>query len=151
MKAKDLRAKDEAALKTELNDLLQAHFKLRVQKATQQLTNTNQLRHRPRPHGSLSEGVREMTENNVETKALSRTLIGTVTSDKMDKTVTVLVERRVKHPLYGKYIVENKKYHAHDESNSCGMGDKVEIAESRPMSKTKSWKVTRIVEKAVII
>ena len=86
-----------------------------------------------------------MTENNVETKALSRTLIGTVT------TVTVLVERRVKHPLYGKYIVENKKYHAHDESNSCGMGDKVEIAESRPMSKTKSWKVTRIVEKAVII
>ena len=91
-----------------------------------------------------------MTENNVETKALSRTLIGTVTSDKMDKTVTVLVERRVKHPLYGKYIVENKKYHAHDES-SCGMGDKVEIAESRPMSKTKSWKVTRIVEKAVII
>ncbi len=92
-----------------------------------------------------------MTENNVETKALSRTLIGTVTSDKMDKTVTVLVERRVKHPLYGKYIVENKKYHAHDENNSCGMGDKVEIAESRPMSKTKSWKVTRIVEKAVII
>lgn len=92
-----------------------------------------------------------MTENNVETKALTRTLIGTVTSDKMDKTVTVLVERRVKHPLYGKYIVENKKYHAHDENNSCGMGDKVEIAESRPMSKTKSWKVTRIVEKAVII
>ena len=92
-----------------------------------------------------------MTENNVETKALTRTLIGTVTSDKMDKTVTVLVERRVKHPLYGTYIVETKKYHAHDESNSCGMGDKVEIAESRPMSKTKSWKVTRIVEKAVII
>ena len=92
-----------------------------------------------------------MTENNVETKALTRTLIGTVTSDKMDKTVTVLVERRVKHPLYGKYIVENKKYHAHDESFSGGLGDKVQIAESRPMSKTKSWKVTRIVEKAVII
>ena len=70
-----------------------------------------------------------MTENNVETKALTRTLVGTVTSDKMDKTVTVLVERRVKHPLYGKYIVQNKKYHAHDESNTCGIGDKVEIAE----------------------
>ena len=92
-----------------------------------------------------------MTENNVETKALSRTLIGTVTSDKMDKTVTVLVERRVKHPLYGKYIVQNKKYHAHDESNTCGIGDKVEIAESRPISKTKSWKVTRVIEKAVVI
>lgn len=92
-----------------------------------------------------------MTENNVETKALTRTLIGTVTSDKMDKTVTVLVERRVKHPLYGKYIVQNKKYHAHDESNNCSVGDKVEIAETRPLSKTKSWTVTRIVEKAVVI
>lgn len=92
-----------------------------------------------------------MTENNVETKALTRTLVGTVTSDKMDKTVTVLVERRVKHPLYGKYIVQNKKYHAHDESNACGIGDKVEIAESRPISKTKSWKVTRVIEKAVVI
>ena len=92
-----------------------------------------------------------MTENNVETKALTRTLVGTVTSDKMDKTVTVLVERRVKHPLYGKYIVQNKKYHAHAESNTCGIGDKVEIAESRPISKTKSWKVTRVIEKAVVI
>ena len=144
MKAKDLRAKDEAALQTARSEGDSATDE-------HEPAASDAPRHRPRPHGSLSEGVREMTENNVETKALTRTLIGTVTSDKMDKTVTVLVERRVKHPLYGKYIVENKKYHAHDESNSCGMGDKVEIAESRPMSKTKSWKVTRIVEKAVII
>ena len=89
--------------------------------------------------------------DTVETKKLTRTLVGVVTSDKMDKTVTVLVERRVKHPLYGKYIVQNKKYHAHDESNTCGIGDKVEIAESRPISKTKSWKVTRVIEKAVVI
>ena len=88
---------------------------------------------------------------NTETAKLTRTLTGTVTSDKMDKTVTVLVERRVKHPLYGKYVVESKKYHAHDESNQCGVGDKVEIAETRPMSKTKSWTVTRVLEKAVII
>lgn len=88
---------------------------------------------------------------NTETAKLTRTLTGTVTSDKMDKTVTVLVERRVKHPLYGKYVVESKKYHAHDEANACGVGDKVEIAETRPLSKTKSWKVTRILEKAVII
>jgi small subunit ribosomal protein S17 len=88
---------------------------------------------------------------NTETAQLTRTLTGTVTSDKMDKTVTVLVERRVKHPLYGKYVVESKKYHAHDEANECGVGDKVEIAETRPLSKTKSWKVTRILEKAVII
>lgn len=88
---------------------------------------------------------------NTETAKLTRTLTGTVTSDKMDKTVTVLVERRVKHPLYGKYVVESKKYHAHDEANECDVGDKVEIAETRPLSKTKSWKVTRILEKAVII
>ena len=88
---------------------------------------------------------------NTETAKLTRTLTGTVTSDKKDKTVTVLVERRVKHPLYGKYVVESKKYHAHDEANECGVGDKVEIAETRPLSKTKSWKVTRILEKAVII
>ncbi|MDO4937248.1 MAG: 30S ribosomal protein S17 [Sutterellaceae bacterium] len=92
-----------------------------------------------------------MTENNVEKTTLTRTLVGTVTSDKMDKTVTVLVERRVKHPLYGKYVVQSKKYHAHDESNQCGVGDKVEIAEGRPISKTKSWSVTRVIEKAVII
>ena len=92
-----------------------------------------------------------MTENNVETGKLTRTLVGTVTSDKMDKTVTVLVERRVKHPLYGKYVVQSKKYHAQDAANECGVGDKVENAEGRPVSKTKSWTVTRIIEKAVVI
>ena len=89
-----------------------------------------------------------MTEQNEKT--LTRTLIGTVTSDKMDKTVTVLVERKVKHPIYGKYVVTSKKYHDHDEENQCGVGDRVEIAEARPMSKTKSWKVTKVLEKAVI-
>lgn len=87
---------------------------------------------------------------NTETAKLTRTLTGTVTSDKMDKTVTVLVERRVKHPLYGKYVVKSKKYHAHDEIG-CQEGDKVEIAETRPISKTKSWTVTRVLEKAVVL
>ena len=90
-----------------------------------------------------------MTENNVEMK-LTRTLIGTVTSDKMEKTVTVLVERKVQHPLYGKYVVKSKKYHAHDELG-CNEGDKVEIKECRPVSKTVSWAVTKVLEKAVII
>ena len=70
-----------------------------------------------------------------------RILIGTVTSDKTDKTVTVLVERKVKHPLYGKIIRRSKKYHAHDESNEYVVGDQVRIEETRPMSKTKTWKV----------
>jgi small subunit ribosomal protein S17 len=81
-------------------------------------------------------------------KSLRRTLIGRVVSDKMQKTVTVLVERRVKHPLYGKYVAKSKKYHAHDETNQYKDGDTVEISESKPISRSKSWVVTRLVEPA---
>ncbi|WP_018149811.1 30S ribosomal protein S17 [Leeia oryzae] len=77
-----------------------------------------------------------------------RSLTGRVVSDKMDKTVTVLVERRVKHPLYGKVIRLSKKYHAHDENNEFGIGDVVVIEESRPLSKTKTWRVKELIEKA---
>ena len=80
-----------------------------------------------------------------------RTLIGRVVSDKMDKTVTVLVERRVKHPMYDKIIVRSKKYHAHNESNEAKQGDLVEIQECRPLSKSKSWSVSKLLEKAVAI
>jgi small subunit ribosomal protein S17 len=79
---------------------------------------------------------------------LKRTLVGRVISNKMDKTVTVLVERRVKHPVYGKYIVRSTKLHAHDDSNKINEGDLVEIAETRPLSRTKFWTVTRVVETA---
>lgn len=74
---------------------------------------------------------------------LKRTLTGTVTSDKMDKTVTVLVERKVKHPLLGKIIRVSKKYHAHDENNECHTGDVVTIEECRPLAKTKAWRVSK--------
>ena len=83
--------------------------------------------------------------------SLKRTLVGRVVSDKMDKTVTVLIENRVKHPLYGKYVVRSKKYHAHDEANQYKEGDKVEITESRPISRTKSWMVSRLLEAARVI
>tara|TARA_Y100001960_G_scaffold330282_1_gene423888 strand:+ start:535 stop:786 length:252 start_codon:yes stop_codon:yes gene_type:complete len=72
---------------------------------------------------------------------LGRTLVGRVTSNKTDKTITVLVERKVKHPLYGKIMVRSKKYHVHDESNEFNLGDLVTISECRPISKTKSWTV----------
>ncbi|HEY4079510.1 MAG TPA: 30S ribosomal protein S17 [Burkholderiaceae bacterium] len=78
----------------------------------------------------------------------TRTLIGRVVSDKRSKTVTVLIERRSKHELYGKIVAHSRKYHAHDEKGEYKMGDVVEIAEGRPLSKTKSWVVTRLVEKA---
>ena len=78
----------------------------------------------------------------------ARVVTGKVVSDKMDKTITVLVERRVKHPVYGKYITKSSKIHAHDETNQCKQGDMVTIAESRPLSKTKSWTLLRIEESA---
>ena len=81
----------------------------------------------------------------------TRTLVGRVVSDKRSKTVTVLVERRVTHELYGKIIGRSRKYHAHDEKNEYQTGDVVEIAEDKPISKTKSWVVTRLVEKAVLV
>ncbi len=81
-------------------------------------------------------------------KALLATLTGRVVSDKMDKTVTVLVERRVKHPLYGKVVTRSAKYHAHDEANECKEGDLVMIEECRPISKSKAWRVTKLVERA---
>jgi small subunit ribosomal protein S17 len=78
---------------------------------------------------------------------LARTLTGKVVSDKMDKTVTVLIERRVKHPIYGKYVTKSSKLKAHDESNECKEGDLVTISESRPLSKTKSWALVKIEER----
>ena len=83
--------------------------------------------------------------------SLKRTLIGKVVSDKRAKTVTVLVERRVKHALYGKIVMKSSKYHAHDEKGEYRMGDVVEITESRPISKTKSWVVTRLVQKGITV
>lgn len=74
---------------------------------------------------------------------LKRSLTGTVVSDKMDKTVTVLVERKVKHPVLGKVVRVSKKYHAHDEKNECNEGDVVTIEETRPLSKTKAWRVVK--------
>jgi small subunit ribosomal protein S17 len=80
-----------------------------------------------------------------------RKLVGRVVSDKRSKTVTVLVERRVTHDLYGKIVGKSRKYHAHDEKGEFKLGDMVEIAESRPISKTKSWVVTRLVQKARVV
>jgi small subunit ribosomal protein S17 len=81
----------------------------------------------------------------------TRTLIGKVVSDKRAKTVTVLVERRTKHELYGKIVGRSRKYHAHDERGEYQLGDLVEIAEGRPISKTKSWVVTKLIQKAKVV
>ena len=79
---------------------------------------------------------------------LRKIKIGIVTSDKMDKTITVAVERKVKHPIYGKFVKKTTKFHAHDEKQECTIGDVVKIMETRPLSKTKRWRLVEVVEKA---
>jgi small subunit ribosomal protein S17 len=83
-----------------------------------------------------------------EQTKVQRTLTGKVVSNKMDKSITVLIERRVKHPVYGKYLTKSTKLHAHDENNVCKEGDVVTIAETRPISKTKAWALVAVVESA---
>jgi len=84
--------------------------------------------------------------NTIE-RNLRKTRIGVVSSNKMDKTITVNVERKVKHPLYGKFLKKTTKFHAHDEKNECSIGDTVRIMETRPLSKTKRWRLVEVVEK----
>ena len=84
-----------------------------------------------------------MTDRN-----LRKTRVGVVTSNKMDKAITVSVERRLRHPIYGKYVKKSKKFMAHDEQNACGIGDTVKIMETRPLSKLKRWRLVEIIEKA---
>jgi small subunit ribosomal protein S17 len=89
-----------------------------------------------------------MSENNTEERSRRKTREGLVVSDKMDKTVVVAVEDRVKHPLYGKVMRRTSKLKAHDEQNTCGIGDRVLLMETRPLSATKRWRVVEILEKA---
>ena len=93
-------------------------------------------------------GASTATESTDQAEKVQRTLIGSVTSNAMDKSITVTIERRIKHPVYGKYIRRSTKLHVHDENNECSKGDVVVIEQCRPMSKTKSWRLVEVVEKA---
>jgi len=84
----------------------------------------------------------------MESRNLRKERIGVVVSDKMDKSISVLIERKVKHPMYGKFVKKSKKYLAHDEKNDCGIGDTVKIMETRPLSKNKCWRLVEIIERA---
>ena len=123
MKATEIRELSDKELQEKLNDLKAELFNLRFQHAINQLDNPMRL--------------------NIVKKD-----IGTVVSDKMDKTVVVAIQDNVKHPLYKKIIKRTVKFKAHDEENACGVGDKVKIMETRPLSKDKRWRVTEIIEKA---
>jgi len=92
-----------------------------------------------------------MAASDTKADKVQRTLTGSVTSNAMDKTATVMIERRIKHPVYGKYITRSTKLHVHDEKNECNKGDVVVIEQCRPISKTKSWNLVEVVEKSTAV
>ena len=145
-KAADVRAKTPDELGTMLLDLRKEQFNLRFQRATGQTEGIGRVRaraprHRAGENHSGGETTLRRTGPEGAGRMPRRVLTGRVTSDKMDKTVTVLVDRRVMHPLYKKFIRRSKKYAAHDEANLCKVGDLVRIEECRPISKRKAWLV----------
>jgi small subunit ribosomal protein S17 len=99
------------------------------------------------PSGRKAVVKKQKAKTMVE-RNLRKTRIGVVKSNKMDKSITVSVERKVKHPIYGKFVKKTTSFHAHDEKNECTIGDVVRIMESRPLSKTKRWRLVEVVEKA---
>jgi small subunit ribosomal protein S17 len=154
MELKQLREKSADELNAHLTDLRKEQFSLRMQQVTGQLPKTHETRRvrqdldRPAPAGQAEIRIAAMSDN--QEKSGQRTVEGRVVSNKMDKTVTVLVERQVKHALYGKYIRRSTKLHAHDADNACNEGDVVRMVEIAPLSKTKNWRVVEIVTRAAI-
>jgi len=148
MKAQELREKSVEELNTELLNLLREQFNLRMQAASGQLQQTHLLKQVRRNVARVKTLLTEKA--GVKMTDIIRTLQGRGVSDKMEKSMVVAIERTVKHPIYGKFIKRTTKLHVHDENNECGIGDVVEIRECRPLSKTKSWTLVRVVEKAIL-
>ena len=133
MKASELRDMSVEELQTKLTELKEELFNLRFQLAVNQLENSSRI-------GAVKK---DMSERNMR-----KTVVGKVVSDKMDKTIVVAVEDSVKHKLYNKIVKRTVRFKAHDENNECGIGDRVKIMETRPLSKDKRWRLVEIIEKA---
>ena len=133
MKAKEIKNLSVEELTKKLDELKKDLFMLRMQHATNQLDNPMQI---------------AATKKDIARVKIRKTRIGQVVSDKMDKTIVVAIEDSVQHPLYKKIMKRTYKLKAHDENNECGIGDTVEVMETRPLSKDKRWRLVRIIEKA---
>ena len=144
MKASEIRSMTPEQLNEKLVGLKKDLFYLRMQHATNQLDNP--LKIRETKHDIAR--VKTMLRQKELSGASDKTRVGRVVSDKMDKTVVVAIEDRVAHPLYKKIVGRTYKLKAHDEENACGIGDRVKVMETRPLSKDKRWRVVEIIEKA---
>ena len=143
MLAKEIREKTNEELNAEINTLKDELFSLRFQQATGQLENTARLK-------TVKKDIARIKRNCSMERNARKVYRGTVVSDAMDKTITVKVETKKTHPLYGKRVEYSKKFKAHDENNEAHVGDRVEIMETRPLSATKRFRLVKVVEKARI-
>ena len=145
MKATEVRAMTVEQLNEKLDSLKKDLFFLRMQHATNQLDNPLKIAETKRDIARVKRRRSKMEEKRISSR---KTRVGKVVSDKMDKTVVVAIEDRVAHPLYKKIVGRTYKLKAHDEQNTCGVGDIVKVMETRPLSKDKRWRVVEIIEKA---
>ena len=158
MKAVEIRNLSEKELSEKLVDLKAELFHLRFQHAINQLENPKRIKAVKKDIARISTIIKKNAMKNaqkfleggrkVEERNLRKTRVGTVVSNKMDKTVVVAVKDNVRHPLYKKILKRTVTFKAHDENNACGIGDRVQVMETRPLSKDKHWRVVEIIEKA---
>ncbi len=146
----ELSGKD---LKERLDAEMIALTRMRINHSITPLDNSGLLKEKRRDIARINTELRarELKKNNnreMETRNLRKERIGVVFSNKMDKTVTVAVKWKEKHPIYGKFVNKTRKFHAHDEKNDCNIGDTVRIMETRPLSKKKRWRVVEVIERA---
>ena len=155
MKIKEIREMSAEQLAEKLVELKKDLFNLRLQHATNQLDNPGKIADVKHLQGqdcaARARARRQVSgkeDKPMSERAFRKTKVGMVVSDKMDKTIVVAIEDRVQHPLYKKILKRTYKLKAHDENNECGVGDKVRVMETRPLSKDKRWRLVEIVEKA---
>ena len=153
MKIAEIRELSTKELLERVDAEVAAYDQKKINHSISPMDNPSQIKQQRRLIARMKTELRQRELNNkqlslMETRNLRKERTGVVTSNKMDKSITVAIKWKEKHPIYGKFVNKTKKYHAHDEKNECGIGDTVKIMETRPLSKTKRWRLVQIIERA---
>ena len=153
MKIAEIRELSTKELLERVDAEVAAYDQKKINHSISPMDNPSQIKQQRRLIARMKTELRQRELNNkelslMETRNLRKESTGVVTSNKMDKSTTVAIKWKEKHPIYGKFVNKTKKYHAHDENNECNIGDTVKIMETRPLSKTKRWRLVQIIERA---
>ena len=152
MKIAEIRELSTKELLERVDAEVAAYDQKKINHSISPMDNPSQIKQQRRLIARMKTELRQRELNNklslMETRNLRKERTGVVTSNKMDKSITVAIKWKEKHPIYGKFVNKTKKYHAHDENNECNIGDTVKIMETRPLSKTKRWRLVQIIERA---